>query len=405
MKIIIYFIKKYLFSKKKEWKRYDSIFMILGIVISVATLITALTIFSGYEHLLKKTILGVNSHIYFFKRGQNNLNKNDIKTIDAFLKNQPEVKSSAKLITAEAMLSNSKRIEGCLIRGIDWNSDLMKENYKNYIFRGTHKLLKNNEIVLAYRLANKLQVDIDDKIQVLSPSNTKITTFGIKNYKKEFRVVGLYRSGMYEYDTKFIFMKQTAAAKFLLNPHEFSMVEVKLKDEFIESADYLAYIWAKQLDNYQINSWIDYNSNLFSLLKLEKWVIFIIFSFLIIVASFNVVSAISTAIIDSKREIGILKAVGLSNNALKKIYMIKTLFISIISIILGEILGIILSLVISKQNLFVLQGDVYFLDKINLNFSFFNFIVVFLVAILIVFFASLIPLKRISELNVTEIIR
>jgi len=102
-KISGFFLKKYFLSPKKEWLRFDSIFMILGIIISVATLTIALSIFEGYEKVLKGTILGVNSHVYIFKNGEDNLNNDDIAEVSVFLDSQPEVVSSTKIIFTQAM--------------------------------------------------------------------------------------------------------------------------------------------------------------------------------------------------------------------------------------------------------------------------------------------------------------
>jgi len=123
------------------------------------------------------------------------------------------------------------------------------------------------------------------------------------------------------------------------------------------------------------------------------------------VASFNVVSSTSTAIIEKKREVGILKAYGASNSLLKKIFLGRTMFLSTLAVVFGQTLGILLALGISKQNFFQLKGDVYFLEKLNVVFNPSSAGIIFVVANLIVFLASIIPLKNITKLAVTDIIR
>ncbi|NQV17582.1 MAG: ABC transporter permease [Armatimonadetes bacterium] len=409
-KISVFFLKKYFSSPKKEWLRFDSIFMILGIIISVATLTVALSIFEGYEKVLKKTILGVNSHIYIFKNGEDNLNNNDISEISSFLESQPEVVSSAKIIITQAMAINKNmsktRVKGCLIRGIDWNLKNPPTTYKECISDGNYELIENRDIVLGYRLAKELNLLVGDSLTLISPMNSKITPMGLKPKQQNFHIVGLYRSGMYEYDSKYVFLNLDEAAEFCSIPEEYSMMEIKLKDDEIERADYLAYKWTGEFGyKYQIHSWIDFNGNLFSLLKLEKWVLFIILSFLVLIASFNVVSTVTTSIIERRRELGILKAFGASNQILKKIFVGKSLLISFFSITLGQVSGLLIAVFLSKQNFFAIKGDVYFLNKINVDFNLFSWMVVLVVSLLIVFSASSIPLRKISKLEITEIIR
>lgn len=406
LKIVKFFLKKYIFSPQREWLRFDSLYMIIGIIISVATLTVAISLFEGYEAVLKDTILGANSHIYIFRSTNENINSTDLEELRQELETYDEVEVVAPLITVQAMAANKKSIKGCMLRGIEWEKEKLPTRYKEFITAGTGDLLNDNDIVLGYKLANLLQVKPGDDLKMISPMNSEVTAFGLKPKQKTFTVVGLYKSGMYEYDSKFAFVNMKTAMEYADFEDEFSMVEVKLKNEYIEKADYLAYNWGNQFDyRYQMTSWIHFNGNLFSMLKLQKWVIFIILSFLVLVASFNVVSSTSTAIIEKRREVGILKAYGASNNLLKKIFLGRTMFLSTLAVLAGQLFGMLLALGISKQSFFLLKGDVYFLEKINVVFNPGSSGIIFLVANLIVFLASIIPLRSITKLAVTDIIR
>jgi lipoprotein-releasing system permease protein len=405
-KIILYFLKKYISSPKKEWLRFDSIFMVVGIIVSVATLTVALSIFEGYETVLKKTILGVNSHIYVFNSINGNLEGENVTEISGFLDSRPEVDNSAAVIITQAMASNESKVKGAIIRGIDWEQDKQPTSYRKFVFKGSYKLEKPVDAVLGYRIAKELGVNIGDSFKLVSSMNSKITPMGMKPKQQEFEVVGLYRSGMYEYDSKYVFLNIETLAEFNSLQDEYTMLEIKLKPEQIERADYLAYRWEQEFEHrYQFNSWIDFNGNLFSLLKVEKWVIFLILSFLILVASFNVVTSVSTSIIEKRKELGILKAFGATNRILQKIFIGKTLIIAVMAVSLGQILGVLIAEFLSWQTFFMLKGDVYFLDKINVEFSFISWVIIFFVSLFIVFFASVIPLKNIAELEITDILR
>ncbi|RLC49634.1 MAG: hypothetical protein DRI23_08830 [Candidatus Cloacimonadota bacterium] len=405
-KVIIFFFKKYIFSTRREWLRFDSIFMVIGIIISVATLTVAHSIFEGYETVLKKTILSVNSHVYVFLSKEGNLEDNNIEELSEFLSSQIEVESFSPVIISQIMASNNGRVKGALMRGIQWEKEDLPSAYKKYVFAGDYKLESDSDVVIGYKLAKELNLKLGDVIQLVSPMNSKVTALGMQSAKEDFTIKGLYKSGMHEYDSKYIFLNLDSAAAFNNFENEFTMMEIKLKPDFIESADYLAYKWQMILNyKYQISSWIDFNGNLFSLLKLEKWVIFIILSFLILIASFNVVSSVSTSIIEKKRELGILKAYGASNMFLARIFIGKTLIISFIAVLFGQLLGLGIAKFISWQTFFLLKGDVYFLEKINVRFSFISWLIILGTSLLIVFLSSLIPLKKISQMEVTEILR
>ncbi|NQT64641.1 MAG: ABC transporter permease [FCB group bacterium] len=405
-KIVLFFLKKYISSPKREWLRFDSVFMVIGIIISVATLTVALSIFEGYETVLKNTILGVNSHIYIFKAGEGNLTNEEVEQIENELQKHDGVENTSALIVTQAMAVNGNRIKGSIVRGIDWEQQELPSKYKQYVLEGTWKLNAENSAVLGYKLAKELNLHVGDNFKLISPLNSTVTPMGLKPKEEIFTLVGLFRSGMYEYDSKFIFIDREVMGEFNSMENEFTMVEVQLKTDWIERADYIAYVWEHEFDyKYQISSWIDFNSNLFSLLKMEKWVIFIILSFLILIASFNVVSSVTTSIIEKRTELGILKAYGASDKILQKIFIGKTLILALLSVTFGQVLGVLIAKFFSWQKFFVLKGDVYFLDKINVQFGYISWIIILGVSMLIVLAASLIPLKNISKLNITNIIR
>jgi lipoprotein-releasing system permease protein len=406
--VLQFFLKKYMLSKKRELLRFDSLFMIIGIIVSVAVLTVSMAIFDGYTSALKKTILGVNSHIYIFKNGDNNLTGNDLTEIEQFLQDQDEVATFSPIIMSQAMISKANRIKGCLIRGIDWEKEELPTEFRDFVYEGDFKLQKRDSAVLGYRLAERLGLEIGDSFTIHSPMNSRVTPLGLKTDNKIFQLIGIYKSGMYEYDSKFLFCNLDAAAEFV-GTEEYSMLEVKLKEDAIEKADYIAYKWEQELLTedflYQFNSWIDFNGNLFSLLHLQKWVLFIILSFLVLIASFNVISSVSTSIIEKRRDLGILKAYGASDSLLRKIFVNKALVTGFLAILTGLILGFIIALILAKQSLFLLKADVYFFDRIQVQFSWITTSAVFFVSMIIIYLASLVPMKRISRLDVTSILR
>jgi lipoprotein-releasing system permease protein len=404
-----FFLRKFFTSPRKEWVKADSLFMLIGIVISVATLTVAIAIFQGYETTLKEVILGVNAHIYIFRSGENDLKTEDRDELVQFLRDQPEVQCYSTLVMSQAMMSRNKKVKGCVIRGIEWDKDDLPTRYRENVFQGKYELENDNDIVLGYRLARVLNAEIGDSIKISVPTDSEVTLLGLRSKENEFRIVGLYKSGMYEYDDQFAFVDLNSAQNLFGLPGDFTMLEVKLKIPDIDRADYLSYKWDKELNyewyRYQVNSWIDFNGNLFTLLELEKWVVFIILSFLVLIASFNVISNVTASILERKQELGILQAFGTSRKMIRKIFLFKSVVLSGIGVISGLILGYLIGMLLQEQTFFLLKADVYFLEKIYVEFDIINILLIVIVSMLIVFITSLIPLKRISELQITEILR
>lgn len=405
-KFISFFLKKYISSPKKEWLRLDSIFMVAGIIISVAVLTITLSLFDGYIKAMKHIYFGVNSHVYFFNRNDSDLDKELQDKLTSFLKEQPEVVTFAPIISNQVMISANGRIKGSYLRGINPQIKPQPTTFAEFVEKGSSDLTETNSIVIGEKIAKELNIAVNDTIKVISPLNSTTTQFGFMQHEQKFVVIGLYHSGMHEYDSKYAFCHIEVARTFFGYDDNVSMFEVKLADQYIEKADFLAYTWQHQLDlDYQTSSWIDFSGNLFSLLTLEKWVLFIILSFLVLIASFNVVSSVSSTILDKRRDLGIMKAFGTSNRVLRKILVGRIMIISFLAICLGQLLGYLISIIISKMDLFSLKGDVYFIDVLNVSFDPISWLIILTTSSLIVFFASLIPLKKIEKLPVTDILR
>ncbi|MCK9329432.1 MAG: FtsX-like permease family protein [Candidatus Cloacimonetes bacterium] len=420
MQLILLYLKKFFISKRREWLRFDAIFMYLGIIISVAALTTTFIIFEGYETTLKKTILGFNSHIYFFKPGAYDLDQNDYSLISKFLSSKEEVEIFTPILTGQIITSTPSRVKGSIFKSIDWRNLNQASIYHEAVKQGTWKLEKTEDIVIGKYLSKMLNVNISDTIQVMNTSSAHIGISGISYRSKKLVIVGIFDSGMYEYDSRYIFMNEETARYFETGESNsnlsynnknqqvktYTLIEVKLKDEYIDQAAELAIKWDNELKNdYQISSWMHFNGNLFSLLTLEKWALTIIISFLIIVAGFNVITTTYASIQDKRKELGLLKTIGLTGNKIAAIFMTQICLISTFCIIFGILSGIAIGYLVSYQSIISLKGEVYLLDKIYIHVDFVKMILIFLIAFTITGFAALIPLKQISKMREIDILR
>ncbi|HPT72586.1 MAG TPA: ABC transporter permease [Candidatus Cloacimonadota bacterium] len=380
--------------------------MVLGIVISVCTLTAALSLFDGYTHSLEKSMLGANSHLYIYPNVSDELTTSDTNFLSAYLKKQPQIKAYSFIIMKPAMLSANDKVKGCVIHGIDWNSSNPTTNYQNYVQQGSYKLDKPYEIVIGEKLAEELNISIGDSVQILRPKLQTGMGVGIIPQSETFKVVGLYHSGMYEYDNSYIFMDRKQASAFFQMKENTSMVEIRLKDHLIRYAERFSIQWATELQGrYQVMSWMYFSQSLFSLLTMERWMIFIILTFLLLIATFNVISALLTLILEKRKEIGILKTMGSNDSLLKRIFYGKVVVLGIGSIIVGELAGIALALIVAKQTVFHLKADVYFMEQLTVQFSAFNLVLIFIVSFIIITLGTMIPLRKINHLSIIEILR
>ena len=380
--------------------------MYFGIIISVAALVTTFIIFEGYETTIKRVILGVNSHVYIFRPGANDLSERDYDKLSDFLSNKAEVKVFNGVLMGQALASKNQLAKGTIYKSVDWKNKEQASIYHDAVVEGTYELTGENDIVIGIYLARMLGAEIGDEIQIMSTSVNTTSITGISYRSTPLRIVGFFNSGMYEYDSRYIFMNEDKARDFDTHNSYFTMMEIQLNEDYIENARELSSEWENELYlEYQFSSWIHFNGNFFSMLALQKWVLTIIISFLIVVASFNVITTTLATIQEKRQEIGLLKTIGLSGNKIALIFSTQINLIASVCIILGILTGIGFGYILSYQTLISLRGEVYFLDKIYIYVDFVKMLMIYFIAFIIINLSSIIPLKQISKLREIEILR
>jgi lipoprotein-releasing system permease protein len=380
--------------------------MYLGIIISVIALCTTFIIFEGYEKTLKKTILGVNSHVYFFNPGLRDLSADDFQAISSFLDAQPEVRTYSGIISGQAIITHGERSKGSFFKSIDWQNENQSSIYREAINVGEWRLFEENDVVIGHYLAKSLNVGVGDEISVMSTTSASMGLAGISYRSKRMKIVGIFYSGMYEYDSRYLFLNTETAKHFEATGSDFTMVEVQLHERYINDASTLAVAWGRNFNyKYEIVSWIFYNGTLFSLLALEKWVLTIIISFLVMVASFNVITTTLATIEEKRKEIGLLKTIGLSSKKIAALFLAQINLMSFVCISLGILCGIGLGYLISYQTMIMLRGEVYLLDKIYIHVDFVKMCLIFAIASFIINLAAIVPLRQIVRMSEIQILR
>ena len=406
---------RYLRAKRKQtFISANTFISVAGIFLGVAALIIVLAVMNGFEIELRDKILGINSHIVLMEytggMGNHERVMEELKSVDG-------VVASTPFIYGQAMLKNSGRVTGVVLRGMSIetygnviNLGKMRDGNIDNLSSGGNKTDLPG-VVIGKELAQNLGLLLFDTVEILLPMGIS-TPMGIVPKIKKFSVVGIFDSGSYEYDSSLVFMSLKNCKKFLGMKDTVTGIEIKVDD--IYGAGRIAKAIQNRLGYpYWARSWMEMNKNLFSALKLEKRVMFIILSLIVIVAAFNIITTLIMTVMEKSRDIAILKSMGATARSIMKIFMIEGIVIGGIGIILGCIAGITVALNLewisrSVENLFgfkILPEGVYYLNEVPSKINYGDVAVIVIAAMLICFLASIYPSWRASKLDPAEALR
>ena len=396
---------RYLKSKKKhKGISVNTLISTGGVAVGVMALLVVLSVMSGFHEDLQKKILGVNAHLVVLDyKGT----MPEYKDIIEKLKGDEDIISSAPFVMGQVMVSSGKRAHGVFLRGIIPEMEAKTTEILKYIKEGNlEDLLPKDEIpgiILGKELASSIGVFKGDIITLLSPVG-EIGPLGMLPKVKKFRVAAIFEVGMFEYDLNLVLTDIRSAQEFFGMKKDITGIELRLSD--IYKAPIVRERIQKRLGfPLYARDWMQMNRNLFSALKLEKFAMFIILILIILVASFNIVSTLIMNVIEKKREIAILKAMGATDKGIMYIFMLQGLLIGVLGTLIGITGGYLLNYILNTYQIIKLPPDVYYLSHLPVKMKLFDFIVVSLSAITISFLATIYPAWQAAKLNPVEPLR
>ena len=392
-------------KKKEGFLKIISIFSFLGIMLGVAVLIIVMSVMNGFKTDLTKKILGLNPHIVIQPNGY----KIDEDFTKKLIENFEEIEVS-KSYFGEGIVIINNNAKGVILKGIDKREKNIKEFFENYTSKGNVKNFKTNNVFIGSELAFNLGLEEGDSISLMSSAFIS-TPFGSLPKQENFKVAGVFSTGFLEFDQNFIFLNLQDTLSLFNKQNNDLNLEIYLKNP-LEANSYKKEI-QKINYNYFIYTWSDLNKSLFSALKVERNVMFIILSLIIVVAAFNIISGLTILIKNKTKEIAILKTLGFSNESIKKTFFLTGLTIGFFATISGIILGILFSLNIEKIRIFLLTvfnfeifpSDIYFLEKLPSEINANSILVIFFISLIISAIASYLPAMRISKMNTFRALR
>ncbi|MBW1894208.1 MAG: lipoprotein-releasing ABC transporter permease subunit [Deltaproteobacteria bacterium] len=381
---------------------------IAGVAVGVMALIVVIAVMAGFESDLKTRILGIESHIVLTRQEGNFF---DYRRVLRLIKDNEQVVASSPFISSQVMLKSQTNVSGAVLRGVDPASvGSVVKHFRDSSLRDKFQAAKISAeelaipgIVLGKELAGSLRVIKGDTVYIVSPRGM-LTPVGHIPSMKRFRVTGLFESGMYEYDGAYAYIGLQEAQKILRINDTVSGIEIKVKD--IYKAEKTAEKLVESLGfPYQAKDWTKMNRNLFSALKLEKTVMFIILTLIILVAAFNIASSLIMMVMKKTRDIGILKAMGAPNTSIRKIFIFSGMAIGTVGTSLGVLLGLGLCILLRRYKFIELPGDVYYITTLPVRLEALDVFMIGLAAIVICFLATLYPAHKASGIDPVEAIR
>jgi len=393
-------------KRKEGFLKVISIFSFVGIMLGVAILIIVMSVMNGFRTELTNKILGFNPHIIIKPYNNEKINS---KFKNQLIKNFPNIQVLDSF-SGEGVVINNDYAKGLMIKGLD------PKNIKNSIFvkkiliEGERSRIKKGEIIVGKELAIELNLAVGDKINLLSSVYIK-TPFGGVPKQETYSVEGIFSSGFYEFDRNVVFLNLEEALYFFDKTRRDINLEIYLPDP-LQANDIKDKIGIMN-NNFYVYSWIDLNKSFFSALKVERNVMFVILTLIIIVAAFNIISGLTILIKNKTKEIAILKTLGLSDKSIIKSFFLTGFTIGLIATIFGIGIGILFSENIESIRVFlsyvlnveIFPNDVYFLDKMPSEINSFSIIIIFIFSLVTTSLASLIPAISISKMNTIKALK
>jgi len=412
-------------KRKQVFVSIITFISIFGIFLGVAALIIVLAVMNGFEEDLRTKILGIRSHIEVTTNMYGPMK--NYPAIRQEIDKEPGVVASTPFIYTEAMMRNQNGVTGVIIRGMDTQSSpkvinlgKVREGSIEHLNKIPANVLKDmpaedknlTGIVIGKEMARNMGLFLHDPITIISPAGGIATPMGMVPRMKKFIVVGIYESGFYEYDSKLVFLSIKSCQEFLEMGDTVSGLDIVVQD--IYKADVIARnIQGKLGFPFFAQNWMQMNKNLFSALKLEKRVMFIILSLIVLVAAFNIISALIMIVMEKNKDIAILKSMGATATTIMKIFIYQGLIVGVVGTFFGCIAGLTIALNLQKISLLVeklfnfkiLPGDVYYLSELPSKVNYSDVVVIVIGTLTICFLSTIYPARRASKLDPAEALR
>lgn len=392
--------KRYLASKHKiNFITIISFISIAGITVGVAALIVVLSVFNGFGSLVTSYLMNLDPHIRI--TAISNEGEKEIIKLEDILNNQETIAAYSPFIEGKVLAYNKGVTQVLNLKGVTEQSVNRVYLLDDNMVDGEVIINQSSSnVIVGLQLADKLQVFTGDTLLLISPSNIEqaLTQLSLPLSRKVV-VAGIFSSKNNEYDGGYIFCSLKDAQYLFGYKNNFQGYDIKLDN--IDNSDKIKKVLQTQLDknNFSINTWYDFHQELYAVMQVERWTAYIILSLIIAVATFNILGSLSMSVIEKKRDIGILRSMGVTEKSVLKIFMFEGLLIGIIGTLLGMIIGYLVCYIQIKYNIYPLDPSQYKINSLPIEVRFSDFFFISGASMILSFLASLYPAKRAANVN------
>ncbi len=398
---------RYLLTKRKHsFISVISLFSVAGVALGVAALIIVLGVMNGFSTNLRDKILGINAHLI-------------VSNVNGPFSGYAQKASRAETISgvtgampfvySEVMLSTPNGVKGAALRGIDPHKAGQVLSLSQDMTQGTLQDLDNGTqlpgLVIGTGMAGQLGAAVGETVNMLSPSGTK-SAAGFSPRIKTFQIVGIFDTGMYEYDSSLAYTSLKAAQDVLGFEQDLaSGLEIRLQNVYAaeEVADKLRI--ALQGFPFYVQTWMDMNQSLFSALKLEKTAMGVILIMIVLVGSFSIITTLIMLVMEKKQDIAVLMSMGAKPTTIRNIFMWQGSIIGFVGTCLGFVFGISASLLLKHYQFIKLPADVYYMDHLPILLEPLDLSVIAVAAMALCFCATLYPARQAAQIQPTDVLR
>ncbi|WP_045210959.1 lipoprotein-releasing ABC transporter permease subunit [Desulfonatronovibrio magnus] len=407
MSFELFIALRYLRAKRKQaFISVISLISILGVALGVASLIIVLGVMNGFSQNLRDKILGINAHVI---AGHYTGGISEYAELAREISGIQGVRGAAPFIYTEVMLSAPGGVKGVVLRGIDPESASDVLGLDREMVVGSIDRLQDNEdfqgIIIGHELASGLGVATGDQVNLLSPSGTG-SAAGFTPQVSIFQVRGIFRTGMYEYDSSFAYTSISAAQE-ILGARQDRVTGLEIRVHNVDRAHEVAQRIEDYLGGYPfyVRNWMEMNQNLFAALKLEKIAMGIILVMIVLVGSFSIVTALVMLVMEKTRDIAVLMSMGATRSVIRRIFTILGMMIGIVGTASGFFFGLGISYLLKEYQFIRLPADVYYLDHLPVLHQTLDLVTIAVAALFLCFLATIYPARKASNLNPADALR
>lgn len=387
---------------------------IAGVAVGVMALIVVMAVMSGFEFDLRSKILGTNAHIWVLRYGERGIE--DPGAALTAVRQVPGVTAASPFTYNEVLLTAAGRTAGAVLRGVDLASAVEATDFRKTLksaapdlvaaMNSPHPAFPPDGLVLGSLLAGSLGVSVGSPLNVLLPLGGDLSPLGVIPRMRQFTVVGIFQTGFAEFDSKLAMIAIPSAQQLFRMGSAVTGIEVRLRDIY-QAPQIAREIQSRLKFPYFTRTWMELNRNFFSALRVERMVMFIILTMIVLVAAFGIVSTLIMLVMQKQREIAILKSMGSSGRSIMGIFVLQGVIIGAAGTLLGLLAGLLIAhnldpIVAAIEWLFHFKAfpqDVYLLDKLPSRILWPDVLAITLTAFLVSFLATILPSRQAARVD------